>query len=304
MSVLKEGIKHIIKEALPFPGMVQACDPGDSNVSPSDHLQFNETLKTSILPDQVTHKEAAIRRHVEDLKKSLERPNAIDHTRQVEFKNQLDRLVDDYRRNNAGTGRLSRLTKVAETLEALDNLSEDITMSIQRYTVNSIRDHSEMLKSVDNDLKSAKANVEERMSKNEAQMSSVFDMLKNLKGLLHQAAESLTSLKPLGLPQLPIAWRRHILVHPEGSHFWCAHYGSGTWWPYGWYALVRGRTYSPNDHGCTTPLSFDISSMFSHQTTAIQVIAKCFQSMASSIRVGPDMPIHACSHSCVPMAST
>ncbi|KAG9095971.1 hypothetical protein FS749_009345 [Ceratobasidium sp. UAMH 11750] len=386
MSALKEGIKHLLKEAVPLPGissLVQACDSGDSNVA---------------------HKEAAITRHVEDLKKSLERLNTIDRTRQVEFKDQLDHLIEDYRRNNTSTNRLSRLAKVAETLEALDKLSEQITRSIQSYTVGSIGDHSEVLKSIDDDLKSTKANVEERISKNEVQMSSFVDMLKNLKGLLNQAAESLTSLTPSSLAQswtesssskinavdlsrccyktLPtrchhrwgVAFRKYsqnghsldpmdflasYISAVHGGHSGDTNHASlaefirpsvripseipprdEPFYPYhrlrGWSpyfttstanqgcttpssfdtlgvrphqasltnASSQGSTSSPANEGCTTPRHFDIYNMFSPQMSAIQVIAKCFRNMASSIRVDPDMPIHAWSHSCEPMAST
>ncbi|KAG9088358.1 hypothetical protein FRC06_002075 [Ceratobasidium sp. 370] len=363
MSVLREGIKHLLKEAVPLPGissLLQACDSGDSNTA---------------------HKEAAIMQHVEDLKKSLERLNAVDHARQVEFKDQLDRLVDDYRRNNTDTNRLSRLAKVASTLEALDNMSENITKSTHIYTVNSIGDQSERLESVDADLKSVKRNMEEHVSKGETQMSSILDMFKDLKGLLHQAAESLTSLIPSSTPEprqisklsarmqgpmhyccyfatsISASWGPRRCAHPWGKAFRkhrmlndypldpisflsrhfpeyytevislgrckpigtrtnrypradsnnvkiSSTFNNTTSSPGQFGTLGQDSTGSPNNHGCTIPRNFDMSSMFSHQTNAIQVIAKCFRSMASSIRVDPDMPIYAWSHSCEPMAST
>ncbi|KAG9080812.1 hypothetical protein FRC06_006134 [Ceratobasidium sp. 370] len=233
MSLFR-GMRHLLKEAVPLPGissLVQTCDSGDSNT---------------------VHKEAAIMQHVEDLKKSLERLDAVDHGRQNQFKDQLDRLVDDYRRNSTSKNRLSRLTKVTETLEALDNLSEQIARSIQSYTVGSITDHSEMLKSVDEDLKSAKADVEGRISKNEAQMSSILDMLKSMKGLLHQAAEGLTSLKPPSLSQF---WAGSSPPEDLEEDLWgCCYFTDHKHCVHAW--GLAFREYHLEGHASADPIGF------------------------------------------------
>ncbi|KAG8704649.1 hypothetical protein FRC09_003411, partial [Ceratobasidium sp. 395] len=74
-------------------------------------------------------------------------------------------------------------------------------MSVQTYTVDSIGNHSERLENIDDEIRSVKSDVEERVSKNETQISSVLDILKSLKELLGQAAERITNLMGPSFPQ-------------------------------------------------------------------------------------------------------
>ncbi|KAG8724056.1 hypothetical protein FRC09_000599 [Ceratobasidium sp. 395] len=178
MSPLKSGLK-ILGEVVPLPGvanLAQAFDSGNSNIE---------------------QQEAAILKHVEDLKGSLCGLNTIDRTRQQELKDQLDRLVNDYKSSHTTTNRISRLAKVQATLEALEVLREQLNASVQTYAVDSIGSHSESLENLGDEIQS----VEARVSKNETQISSVFDMLKSLKGLLAQAAERITNLTGPTFPQ-------------------------------------------------------------------------------------------------------